>query len=218
MVDYARPFTQGEVDAAAHRSRVGGKWRRLGRLQFDFMRGQELRPDSLLLDVGCGALRGGAHFVSFLDPGHYYGIDVNQSLLDAGYDRELAAELRDKLPRDNLRATGRFDCDFGVAFDFALAQSLFTHAPLNGVRLCLYRVAKVMRPGGRFYATFFEPPQDLPLDGVIETRRGISTERNPFWYWPQDLEWAASFAPWRFRYIGDWGHPRDQRMVEFTRR
>jgi SAM-dependent methyltransferase len=182
---------------------------------------QGLQPGSCLLDVGCGPLRAGIHFVDYLEPNNYYGIDVNESLLEAGYDVELTESLRAKLPRAHLRSTDRFDCDFGVQFDFAIAQSVFTHIPLNDIRLCLHRVAQELHEGGRFFATFFEAPAGFPVDGVLDEadakKRGKYTERNPFWYWPGDLEWAASFGPWEFRYIGDWEHPRNQKMAEFVR-
>jgi SAM-dependent methyltransferase len=220
-VDYAKPFTAEQVRAGGHRVRAGGLWDELGKLQLDFLVAHGLEPSSRLLDVGCGPLRAGIRFVDYLEPGNYYGVDVNASLLDAGYDVELPEDLRAKLPRDHLRATDRFDCDFGVEFDFAMAQSLFTHISLSQVRLCLYRVARVMRPGGRLFATFFEAPADFPLDGVVDgdnpRRKDKFTERNPFWYWPGDLEWAAGFAPWAFRYIGEWNHPRGQKMAEFRR-
>jgi SAM-dependent methyltransferase len=220
-VDYAKPFTADQVRAGGHRVRAGGLWGELGELQLDFLVSRGLEPSSRLLDVGCGPLRAGIKFVDYLEPGNYYGLDVNASLLDAGYDVELPERLRSKLPRDHLRATDRFDCDFGVEFDFAIAQSLFTHISLSQVRLCLYRVARAMRPGGRLFATFFEGPADLPLDAVLDgdnpRRKDKFTERNPFWYWPGDLEWAAGFAPWDFRYVGDWNHPRGQRMAEFRR-
>jgi SAM-dependent methyltransferase len=201
--------------------RAGRLWRRMGKLQLKFLVAQGLEPSSRLLDVGCGPLRAGVRFVDYLEPGNYYGVDINESLLDVGYEVELPVELRPKLPRDHLRATDRFDCDFGVKFDFAIAQSLFTHTPLNDIRLCLYRVAAQMTVGGRFFATFLEAEPGFPVDGVldagVEGKHAKYGERNPFWYWPSDLEWAASFSPWRFRYIGDWNHPRDQKIVEFTR-
>jgi SAM-dependent methyltransferase len=224
--DYAEPFTAEELRAGAHRARAGGLWEELGGLQLDFLVAAGLVPESRLLDVGCGPLRGGVHFVRYLAAERYFGIDVNESLLDAGYELELTPELRAKLPRNHLRTTDRFDCDFGVEFDFVLAHSLFTHVPLNDIRLCLYRVAQRTRIGGRFYATFFEAPADFPLDGVLDAprkpqpgarRTGKHPDRNPFWYWAGDLEWAAGFSPWQFRYIGDWGHPRSQNMVEFLR-
>jgi SAM-dependent methyltransferase len=219
--DYAKPLTKKQLRRGKHRRFVAGRWEQMGRRQLGFMKSRGLEPHHRLLDVACGPLRAGICFVDYLEPGNYYGIDINQSLLDIGYERELPGQLREKLPRDHLRATQRFDVDFGVEFDFALAQSLFTHIPLNDIRLCLARVAKAMKVGGSFYATFFEAPPDFPVDGVIDQgvakKRARYGERNPFWYWPGDLEWAASFSPWEFRYIGDWNHPRGQRMVEFVR-
>ncbi|MGH8866607.1 MAG: class I SAM-dependent methyltransferase [Actinomycetes bacterium] len=217
QVDYARDLRPEQIQSGAHRRRVGGLWDSLGKMQRDFLVEHGLRPEHRLLDVGCGALRAGRHLAAYLEPGHYYGIDINRSLLDAGYDRELPDHLRKTLSRDNLRATGRFDVDFAVPFEFALAHSVFTHVPLNHIRLCLFRVAKAMPPGGRFYATYFEAPADFPLDGVRPGRRAKRTERNPFLYYREDLGWAASFSPWKVRYLGAWGHPRGQRMIEFTR-
>ena len=48
----------------AHREQVGGLWDEIGALQIDFLRAQGLRPGDTLLDVGCGCLRGGVHFVA----------------------------------------------------------------------------------------------------------------------------------------------------------
>ena len=216
-IDYTRPLSEEEIISGRHRAKVKGPWEELGALQLAFLREQGLQQGHRLLDVGCGPLRGGIHLVDYLEPGGYYGVDINQSLLDAGYDHELPGHLRAKLPRDHLRATDRFDCDFGVAFDYALAQSLFTHLSLNQIRLCLYRVAKVMPPGGRFFATFFRAPRSHPLD-VPRGDGRLWTERNAFFYYRADLKWAARCAPWEVRYIGKWGHPRHQMMMEFRRR
>jgi SAM-dependent methyltransferase len=217
----ARRLTASQLGRRGHRGRVGGHWERVGKLQLDFTIEHGLGTDARFLDVACGALRAGIHFVDYLEPGNYYGIDINESLLEAGYEIEMPGRLRAKLPREHLRCTKRFDCDFGVEFDAAIAHSLFTHLPLNDIRLCLYRVAQHMKVGGRFFATIFEAPADFPLDGVLhegtKRKRAQYSERNDFWYWPSDLEWAASFSPWQYRYIGDWGHPRGQKMIEFVR-
>jgi hypothetical protein len=157
--------------------------------------------------------------VDFLEPGHYYGIDANRSLMQAGYDVELTDEQRTRLPVRNLRANDRFDGDFGVQVDVAMAQSVFTHVSLNHIRLCLYRTAKVVKPGGSFYATFFQRPASTALDTVLPSKSGkpFFTEKNVFWYYAEDLRWAAGFGPWEYRYIGDWGHPAKQKMVQFVR-
>ena len=212
-------FSAEEIAKGAHRGFVGGVWDSHGLHQLEFMQRQGLTPDQTFLDVGCGCFRAGRFFVDTLDPGHYYGVDANLSLLQIGYDVELTDEQRERLPIANLRANDRFDVDFGVQFDFAVAQSVFTHVSLNHIRLCLYRVAKVMKPGGVFYATFFERGPSTPLDTILgaDKVKPLFTEKNVFWYYRNDLKWAAQFSPWEFRYIGDWGHPRGQKMVAFTR-
>ena len=72
---YGRQLTDAEIESRAHRELVGGLWEELGVLQFEFLVKRGLKPHHRLLDVGCGALRGGVHFVRYLDPGCYHGID-----------------------------------------------------------------------------------------------------------------------------------------------
>jgi SAM-dependent methyltransferase len=215
-MDYAElEFGDDEVAGGAHRVHVGRRWDAIGQLQLDFLRAQGLRPSDRFLDVGCGAFRAGSKLVEYLEPAHYYGIDINHDVIKAGYEHELDEAGRARLPTSNLRATDRFDCDFGVTFDVAIAQSVFTHVNLNRIRLCLHRVAKVVRPGGTFFVTFNEFGPKFPIDG---TRGGKYTERNVFWYYRRDIKWAARQTPWTFEYVGDWGHPRGQKMVRLTRK
>ncbi|MDQ6851789.1 MAG: class I SAM-dependent methyltransferase [Actinomycetota bacterium] len=218
--DFVRMWFGPEaVRRGAHRAFVGGKWEPLGKLQLDFLTTMGLRPTDTLLDVGCGPLRAGRRFIDYLQPGHYYGIDASRALIRAGYDAELTAEQRVRTPAGNLRASDRFDADFGVRFDMAIAQSLFPNLSLNQIRLCLSRVAQAIKPGGRFYASFFEAPDDTELDAILpgSGRRRQLSERQVFWYYREDLNWASRFGPWRYRYVGDWHHPAGQKMVEFTR-
>jgi SAM-dependent methyltransferase len=218
---YGFTLSDEEIAAGVHRSKVGRAWGHTGQLQHDFLVAQGLAPTSKLLDVGCGALRAGIVIAKYLEPGGYYGIDVNESLIRAAVVHELPlAGLQDRVPVENLRVTDRFECDFGVAFDFAIAQSVFTHLPLNHIRLCLYQLSRVMAPGGRFFATFFEAPASTPHDRrVQQVMRLTWPERDPYHYRSDDLHWAAeTVADWKVRYIGDWGHRRGQRMMEYTLR
>ncbi len=193
-IDYGAPLSDEEMASGKHRRRVGLRWAVMGPLQRDFLVAHGLEPHHRLLDVGCGALRAGTHFVEYLQPAHYYGIDINETLLDVGYTRELPGRLCDKLPREHLRATDRFNCDFGVQFDFAIANSVFTHISLNEVRLCLYRVAReLVRPREGLYASHFHAPFTHPLDASRNNGRRW-TERNAFFYYRSDLKWAARWG------------------------
>jgi len=96
-------LTGEQMDINIHRDFVGGMWDELGRLQTDFLIAEGLKSDMRFLDIGCGCLRDGVHLIRFLLPGNYFGLDISESLLQAGYDIELPkVGLQEKLPRSNL--------------------------------------------------------------------------------------------------------------------
>lgn len=204
-----------------HRAIIGGKWDELGALQFDFLVARGLQPHHRLLDVGCGALRAGVRFAPYLDPGHYYGVDISQALLDSGLEELETLGYADRVPPSNLHATPGFELPFGRTFDFAIAQSVFTHLGLNWIRRCLEQVSDAMAPGGQFYATFFERPADAQArtEQRHEPGRKLTHDvADPYHYSLDDLRYAARNLPFEVEYIGDWNHPRAQRMVLFRKR
>lgn len=207
-------LTTERLRTEGHRAIVGGLWEVIGPLQRDFLIAQGLTPDSRVLDVGCGALRGGAGLTAWLEPRRYYGIDISPALLEAGYSHEIVAQgLAEKLPREHLFATDAFEVPFGVPFDVGIAVSLFTHLPLSVFTDCLDRLHPHFVDGGRMFATVFEGR------GTVTHPSGITThdDRDPFHFTREALE-AATPEGWTYRWIGDWGHPRGQQMVELTRR
>ena len=220
---YAGGLSAEQIAAGWHRTWIGGLWEEMGRFQFDYLVAEGLTPRMNLLDVGCGCLRAGVHLIPYLEAGRYYGIDVSAPMLAAGYDVELAAVgLQDRLPRKNLLANGSFEAwRFGTPFDLALAQSVFTHLPANFIRRALIELARAMPPGGRFYATYFECPEERPDALTLDHQPGgiVSyLDRAPYHYRRRDLDWLADGLPWRVEHVGDWGHPRAQKMVRFVRR
>jgi SAM-dependent methyltransferase len=209
------------VSEGRHREVVGGKWDEIGRLQLDFLIAKGLSPSSTLIDIGCGCLRGGVHFISYLDDNLYFGIDSNASLLEAGYDLELKAlDLQQKLRRENLICNDEFNFEsIERSFDFAIAQSLFTHLPQNHIRLCLRRLSKKMPICGRFYATFFQVAEDHPIGESFDHLGQITTSetKDPYHYRFSDIIRLCEGLPWSVKLHGDWGHPRGQQMIEFVR-
>lgn len=204
-----------------HRQAVGGLWDEVGNLQFEFLKSQGLRPYQRLLDIGCGSLRGGVRFIDYLDPGNYYGVDASRELLDAGITELDQAGLGEMAP--HLRHTADFDLDFGCAFPFALAQSLFTHLPLNSIHRCLIEVERHLEPGGRFFATFFSSPlgrrSAAPVvHDAVDMRLVTYLDRDPFHYDVDIFRWLCEGSNLAFTYMGPWSHPRDQHMLRFEKR
>jgi hypothetical protein len=219
---YSKELSDKEIEEGGHKVFVGGMWDEIGQLQFDCLVREGLKPDMKFADIGCGCLRGGGHFVRFLDPGNYRGLDVNESLLKAGWEKELAeAELKDRLPRENLLKDDHFQLSrFNVEFDFALAMSVFTHLPLNHIRVCLIELSKCMKVGGKFFTTIFECPEDQPwVNELVHEPGGVTTfaKKDPYHYRVKGLNWCLEGLSWEMRYAGDWGHPRGQKMLCFEK-
>lgn len=182
---------------------------------------QGLRPEHRLLDVGCGALRGGVHFISYLTDGHYHGVDAQRWLLEAGRQIELPDH---GLARRTVHLACRDDFAFsavGTAFDYAIAQSVFTHLPWNRILRCLHNIREVMAPGGKFFATFFEDADGChQAASLTHGPVGIVTfpDADPFHYEFDVFIDLARRTGLTVRYVGDWGHPRGQRMMCFAPR
>lgn len=194
------------IAAVGHRQYIGGRWDEIGSLQFDFMVDRGLRPPHVLLDIACGSLRGGVHFIPYLDPGNYLGIDREKALIDSGLAEELPAAVREaKRPEFVVSSSFEFE-RFSKPADYSLAQSLFTHLASADIELCLGHLRDFVAPGHQLYATFYA--------GESERNRSRSHSRSPFLYAPAELEEIAG-ERWKCELVGDWGHPRGQQMMKF---
>ena len=139
---------------AAVGSKNHERWLALGQLQFDYLVTHGLKPDDMMLEIGCGNLRAGWRFIEYLEPGHYYGIDISpEILLDA--QRTLAGhELQDKLPHLTLVDDLTFAFLPAHHFTVVHAHSVFSHSPLHVIEQCFEHVGRILHPDGHFDFTF----------------------------------------------------------------
>lgn len=213
---YGRQLTETEIASNAHRKFVGGIWDEVGEQQLNFLKQRGLMPDRYLLDVGCGALRAGVHFARYLEEEHYYGIDINASLITAGKKELKQENLLAKHP--HLLVNGQFEFGrFGRTFDYAIAASVFTHIPMNHIIRCLVEIRKVLTPGAEFFATFFEAPSVAYLEPITHPSVKVTTnyDKDPFHYSFEEFQWMAKIANMRVELIGEWAPQRVQRMLSF---
>ncbi|MCB2223527.1 MAG: class I SAM-dependent methyltransferase [Actinobacteria bacterium] len=110
--------------------------------------------DSFVLDVGCGALRGGRWVIPLLDPGHYCGIEPNRAMLERGLREFLDPEVVEcKRPR--FDGNDRFDFSvFGIRFTHVVARSVWTHASKQQIGAMLDGFAAHSASDGVFLASF----------------------------------------------------------------
>ena len=130
---------------------VGGNAAQLRQWQFEWLLARGLRPNSRLLDLGCGTLRGGIAFISYLDSGHYVGVDPRPEFLECGNSLISQLRLCDKFPE--LLSLHRFDQIVAPVFDFVLTQSVVNHLDRAGIEATICRVASSMRSGAIWLTT-----------------------------------------------------------------
>jgi hypothetical protein len=196
--------------AADHREFVGpgGEYDINGALQFSLLVFLGMRESDLLLDIGCGSLRGGRFAMAYLQPDHYFAIEPERWLVEAAIEREIGRDLV-RLKRPTFDHGRDFGCGrFGRVFDFILAQGVFTHAPLADIAACTSAAAGCMGPQSVFLATFMEGETDY--DGV-EWRYPQTS-----WYTPARMARTAAAADLVTVPI-PWPHPRNARWLGLCR-
>lgn len=205
-----RPISHGleGINQVGHRAYVGGLWSEMGKLQFDFLLNRGLQPTDYLLDIACGSLRAGVYLIPYLEKGHYLGIEKEPDLIKAGIEQELSRQLfEEKQPKLVVSDSFEFT-KFGVQPTYALAQSLFTHLPPSMINDCFQKLRHVINDEGVFYATYFEI--ELSRENPDEPHDHLS-----FAYTHEEMERFGEQNGWDATYIGDWGHPRGQIMMEY---
>lgn len=132
-----------------------------GRKQLITLLSQGLTPDSRVLDIGCGCLRGGYWLIHFLGDGNYFGIEPNNEMLKAGIQILLEPGLTNlKNPTYDNNDTFDFSV-FGKKFDFFVARSIWTHASKQQIESMLDGFVENANKNARFItsyrrATFFK--------------------------------------------------------------
>ena len=139
----------------------------MGASQFRLLCTLGLRAHHRLLDVGCGSLRAGRLFITYLDPDRYCGIEPNAWLIDEAIEHQLGRDaVAIKRPRFDHNTEFRAEV-FGHEFDYILAQSIFSHTGHEMAERGLTALARVLAPDGVLLVTFKEGQKDTQENGWI---------------------------------------------------
>lgn len=183
-----------------HRVVMGGAWEAMGDWALEFLQREGLQPSQFVLDAGCGSLAVARRLLPFMEPGHYWGYDMNRELFNAGVMLELSPLGIDPA-RGHFVINDRFDLhESPHTFDMAIAHSLLPRLLEEQVGPCLAGVLEHLRPGGRLYLAVGARGQDgarSPMGDLVARLAddmGVRIESRP-----------------------DAGHPRGDEMMVLVR-
>lgn len=203
------PLLRKKLRVPKHRRFVGPPelWESNGRNQFELLLACGLKPHHYLLDFGCGSLRAGRFMIRYLAAEHYFGLEPNRWLVEAGLRYELGrADHAAKRPR--FAHNDDFDMSvFGRRFDFVLAHSILSHTGNRLMEAFFANAARVLEPTGVVLATYVSGERDFEGEGWVypgsvryrfETvaaaarRAGLEFVSEIAWRHPGGQKWMAA--------------------------
>lgn len=139
----------------------------MGATQFRLLSTLGLRANHSLLDFGCGSLRAGRLFISYLDERRYCGIDPNKWLIEDAINNQVGKDLiAIKKPRFDYNSDFITNV-FSQQFDFIIAQSIFSHAGRDLISTALHNFKESLKSHGLIAVTFIEGISDFKGSGWI---------------------------------------------------
>jgi len=174
-------------------------------MTFNLLTTLGLRQDHSLLDVGCGSLRIGRLLIPYLNRGKYFGVEPNEWLVQEGIKWELGEALvQTKRPTFFFSDSPETIAQTKVSFDFALAQSLFSHCGLDLIKNWLSAISRSLAEDGALIATFLPGKEDSPREGWVYPEC-VS-------YRPLTVRCLAAEAGLRCELL-DWKHPKEKWLL-----
>jgi SAM-dependent methyltransferase len=174
-IDYRRWYARHDLDRdwwtiVGPASRA--EYERLGAVKLGLLRDLGLRPDSRVLDVGCGTGLLAAALEGFLDDrGRYCGTDLGP---------EAVAFCRARFRRPNFAFLVNEPTTIplrGEVFDFVVFYSVFTHTFPEETTLLLREARRLLADGGLVFADVFASPL---VAGWAGNRGAVEVNREHF--------------------------------------
>ncbi len=139
----------------------------MGATQFRLLTTLGLRANHSLLDFGCGSLRTGRLFLSYLDAERYFGIEPSKRLIEDAINNQVGNDLI-AIKKPHFDHNSDFKTDvFSTKFDFIIAQSIFSHTSMDLTNIALRNFKESLNPNGLIAATFVEGVTDSDDEGWV---------------------------------------------------
>jgi SAM-dependent methyltransferase len=150
-----------------------------GLCHLEILRSEGLVATSKVLEIGCGALMAAIPIMSFVQPGHYFGMEPNIFLIEQSMKIKENKDIVFK-QKPTFIVNDEFDASaVNVQFDCIFAHSIMSHASQSQLPLFIANCSRSLCPGGRliFSLRLTEPNQYGGEGSPNETN-------SPTWVYP----------------------------------
>ena len=120
-----------------------------GQIQLELLKREGCRPDSRVLEIGCGRLHLAVPLIQYLNDDHYVGMDPNEWLRQVALKKEPVRKLVEEKGARFLSGDTFDASELGIKFDYIFSHSVLSHAAHWQFEQFLRNTAAVMAPGGR---------------------------------------------------------------------
>lgn len=186
----------------------GESFRRVGQEMLECMQDLvDLQPDARILEVGCGSGRIAIPLLTYLDDnGAYDGFDVVPAAIEWCQEhlspRNPAFRFHHAdVANDTYHPNGSVDASEyrfpfeDATFDVVVLTSVFTHLLDDAAQRYIDECARVLRPGGRLFSTWFLLDA-ISIAAVLRGDAEIPFQQAPGPVWTMDAaqpEWAVAY-------------------------
>ena len=146
-----------------------------GRVQLELLLLEGLKKEHRVLEIGCGALIAAIPILSFLEVGHYVGIDPYAELIHhSSHVPENREVIQQKRP--NFLYFEDFDASTKcTSFDYIISHAVMSHAAQWQLPLFLKNCSRVLKKGGKaIFSLRLTEPNAYGHEGALEETRSES--------------------------------------------
>jgi SAM-dependent methyltransferase len=149
-------LSDADIRSGKYKSLLGGgaaEWGTRGEFQLVFLRQMGLQDGHRLLDVGCGPLRAGEHFIRALGTGGYCGIDDNKDFVKVA--KQIVAGHEDLLTKNpRIEHVTGFDFErLGERFDYVMVFSVLNHCTDDERKAFFSNIGHIAKDTTKIYIT-----------------------------------------------------------------
>ena len=185
-------YTDQEISNKVYQEGIGGgskEWNSRGEFQLVFLQKMGLQPDHIFIDIGCGPIRAGEHFIRYLDSGNYIGFDYNETYIHIA--KELVNKNSDlSMKNPELFCVNDFDLFSHTKKQghFGLAFSVLNHCNHEEVHQFFKNIGKSFHTGGKLYTLntniiwypHWFPACDFEVTNIFDTVNEFSIDINQY--------------------------------------